>query len=83
MVDIFDNLIGDFNGYALENLREGNPDPALDTTDFSTFFSDDLNPDEIQESRRSFRRQSNRKRKRATKSLITRQSEPSGFGSGF
>lgn len=83
MSGIFDNIIGGFNGYALENLREGNPDPALDTTDFSSFFSDDLNPDEIQESRRSFRRQSNRRRTKATKSLITRQSKPSGFASGF
>jgi len=83
-MDIFDNIIGNFNGYALENLREGNPNPALDTTDFSDFFGGGLNPDEVIESRRSFRRQSNRKRSRARKSLITRQREPpSGFGAGF
>jgi len=61
MVDIFDNLIGNFNGYALENLREGNPDPALDTTNFDSFFSDDfgdVNPERVTRSRRTLRKKS-------------------------
>jgi len=40
MIDIFDNLIGNFEGYALENLQEGNPNPELDTTNFDDFFGD-------------------------------------------
>ncbi len=59
MVDIFDNLIGNFNGYALENLREGNPDPALDTTNFDNFFSDDfedIQPEQVTKSRRALRK---------------------------
>ena len=77
-MDIFDNLIGNFNGYALENLQEGNPNPALDTTDFSTFFSDDfnenLNPEEVQVTRRNFRRLKKRLR-RSSKAVTFRQSK--------
>jgi len=84
-MDIFDNLIGNFNGYALENLQEGNPDPALDTTDFSTFFSDDFGeviPNEVQQRRRNLRKLKTRLRKRAKK-VTFRPREPEGFGGGF
>ena len=86
-MDIFDNLIGNFNGYALENLQEGNPNPALDTTDFSTFFSDDfnenLNPEEVQVTRKNFRRLKKRLR-RNSKSVNFKQSrkQNTAFG-GF
>lgn len=63
MIDIFDNLIGNFNGYALENLREGNPNPALDDTDFDSFFSndfEDINPEQIPKARRILRKRSKR-----------------------
>jgi len=87
-MDIFDNLIGNFNGYALENLQEGNPDPALDTTDFSTFFSDDfgeVTPNEVQQRRRNLRKLKRKLRKRSKKVTFrpVRPRDPSGFGGGF
>jgi len=63
MVGIFDNLIGDFNGFALENLKEGNPNPALDDTDFDSFFKDDfrdIQPEQIPKARRVLRKRSKR-----------------------
>ncbi len=67
MVGIFDNLIGDFNGFALENLKEGNPNPALDNTDFDSFFSDDfkdIQPEQIPKGRRVLRKRNKRMSKK-------------------
>lgn len=86
MIDIFDNLIGDFNGYALENLQEGNPNPALDTTDFSTFFSDDfesdLNPEQVEQRRSNFRRLKKRLR-RSSKVVRFKQAKKNTAFGGF
>ncbi len=68
MVDIFDNLIGNFEGYALENLKEGNPDPALDTTNFDDFFGSDkdfaVKEDQDQEEKPKKKKSKKKKRKR-------------------
>lgn len=82
MVGIFDNLIGDFNGFALENLKEGNPNPALDTTDFDSFFKDDfgdIQPEQITKSRRALRKRTKRNFK---KFRTVARKEATAFG-GF
>lgn len=81
-IDIFDNLIGNFNGYALENLKEGNPNPALDTTNFDNFFSDnfgDIQPEQITKSRRVLRK---RTKKMFKKFRTVARKEATAFG-GF
>jgi len=65
MVGIFDNLIGNFEGYALENLKEGNPDPALDTTNFDDFFGSDEDFQLKDEEEERPKKKKSKKKKRA------------------
>ncbi len=68
MVDIFDNLIGNFEGYALENLKEGNPNPELDTTNFDDFFGSEedftLKDQEEQEEQKPKKKKSKKKKRK-------------------
>ena len=63
MGETFQGIKGNFQGYALENLKEGNPDPELDTTNFDSFFGDGEEFNEIVEEKPVKKKAKKKKRK--------------------
>jgi len=66
--EIFEGIMGNFEGYALENLQEGNPNPELDTTNFEDFFGSDedfaVKEDQDQEEEKPKKKKSKKKKRK-------------------